>query len=141
MVSLFAVSCLAATPDTNQWQYIVTDKNGNTLYVGKGAIATEIGGNENSYVLMADALAIRPNGDGSFYKEVLSYSKKYGYMIMHAAIWPFRGYPSPETMMTPDWLYAKKKRVWHDVNGSDEWYQKEVQYIVKRADELGVRYK
>lgn len=138
MFIVVAASCFAWAPDSGQWQWVASDNQNSQLYVRKDPIGYEVPGKDGSFVIYMMSMAIRSDGMGSVYKDVVSHTPTYGNLIRHQAIWSFRGNPSHP--LTANWTVPSTRK-WYDANGHDPWYVAEFNYAVLRADALGFKYK
>lgn len=136
MATIF--SCFAWAPDSNQWQWVASDNQNSQLYVRKDPIGYAIPGKDGSFTLYMMAIAIREDGMGSIYKDIISHTPTYGNLIRHAEILSFRGDPSHT--LTANWNVPTTRK-WYDANGHDQWYLSEFNYAVLRANSLGFKYK
>ena len=128
----------AFEPDSNKWQFVATDNANNRLYVNKNIASFVIPGAPGEFTIFVEAMTIRPDNCGSFYKDVINRSKNYGNMIRHDKIWSFD--MNNNKMLTKTWV-TPEKRIWYKADGTDQWWVAEFNYAVRRADELGLKYK
>lgn len=134
---LLASTCFAYTPSPDKWEYVASDRSGNSLYVTKDP--KSIKAYKNALVILT--LAITPNGDGSYFideviKNFHNDDHFYGDVVHHRAKRVFKN----SHMLTKDFISADEngRRVFYSV--TDPWFKAEFDYAFKKADELGLKY-
>lgn len=137
-------TCLAYTPNPEEWEYVASDKSGNSLYVcSRGDCYKAF---KNGLRIMT--LALTPSGNGTYYLDEVIRQDIYdqGYnigsgFVCHLALWNFVNGPGEGHMQTPNFVSALTpdgRKIFYSIQ--DPWFKAEFDYAFKRADELGLNY-